>query len=179
MLREMKTDVLDHRIDMFIKPLDRLQISSADPVPKAGAANQMWSRLRLSLSAPPAGTERSCFLGPQSIGSTPDTPSSRDTSVPSPPEMIMVGRFSPVGGLADGKPAKESVVVGARGILGWGVALQNISSLQVFNIIQKREAERVFAGCECSSTFLDQMSIPQGTGLLLRFCTIPIQNRLL
>lgn len=88
-------------------------------------------------------------------------------------------RFSLVGDLADGKATRESVEVGAQGILGWGVALQSISSLQVFNIIQKREAEHVFAGHECSSTFLDQMSIPQGTGLLLRFCTIPIQNRLL
>lgn len=88
-------------------------------------------------------------------------------------------RFSHVGDLADGQATRESTEVGAPGILGWGVALQNISSLQVFNIIQKREAERVFAGCECSSTFLNQMSIPQGTGFLLRFCTIPIQNRLL
>lgn len=34
-------------------------------------------------------------------------------------------------------------VVGAQGILGWGVVLQHISSLQSFNIIQEHEAERV------------------------------------
>lgn len=66
------------------------------------------------------------------------------------------------------KPSRESTEVGAEGILGWGVALQNISYLQVFNIIQKREDEYVLTGCEHSSTFLNQMSIPQGTGLLLR-----------
>lgn len=73
---------------------------------------------------------------------------------------VLGRRFSPVGDLADGKPTRESVAVGTQRILGGGVVLQNISSLQVFNTIQKCEAERVFAGCECSSTFLDQMSIP-------------------
>lgn len=41
---------------------------------------------------------------------------------------------------------ESPVVVGAQGILGWGVVLQHISSLQSFNIIQEHEAERVFVG---------------------------------
>lgn len=142
----------------------------ADSVPKAGADNQMWSRLWLSLLTL-QGWEEAALLGLQSISSSLDNPSKRDSSIPSPCGMFWGRGFLL---LADGKPTRESVVAGAQGILGWGVALQNINSLQLFNVIQTREAEFVFTGCECSSTFLDQICLPQGTGLQLRFCIIPI-----
>lgn len=141
----------------------------ADSEPKAGAVNQMWSRLQLSLSAPPAAMERSCSLGLRSIRTTSDICSTRDTSISSSCEVLQGGGFLLLGTLLRENSSRESTEVGAEGILGWGVALKNISSLQVFNIIQKREAKYVFTGCEHSSAFLNQMSIPQGTGLLLRF----------
>lgn len=62
-------------------------------MPKAAAANQMWSRLWLSLSAPPAGMERSCSLELHSVSSAQRIPSSRDTSIPSPCEVFWGGGF--------------------------------------------------------------------------------------
>lgn len=142
----------------------------ADSVPKAGADNQMWSRQWLSLLTQQGWGEAS-LLGLQSISSSLDNPSNRDSSIPSRCGMFWGRGFLL---LADGKPTRESVVAGAQGILGWGVVLQNINSLQLFNIIQIYEAEFVCTGCKCSSTFCDQMSVCQGTGLLLRFCITPI-----
>lgn len=118
----------------------------ADSVPKAGADNQMWSRLWLNLCTQQGWGEAS-LLGLQSISSSLDNPSNRDSSIPLPCEMFWKKGFLL---LADGKPTRESVVARAQGILGWEMALQNINSLQLFNILQT--CEDICTSGNCIST---------------------------
>lgn len=103
----------------------------------------MWSRLWLSLSAPKQGWREAAPWG-----YNPSVPPWTSPAAETPASLLLV-RCSGGGGgfLLLGNWLMESpVVVGAQGILGWGVVLQHISSLQSFNIIQEHEAERVFVG---------------------------------
>lgn len=164
MLHEMKTDMLDHHIDMFIT-------SSIDCKYPCTLSAKSWSRQpdveqTVAGSAHPAGMGRSFFFGATIHWFLSGQPQQQRQQHPLSLWDVL-GRCFLL--LADGKRTRESVVAGLQGILGWGVALQNINSLQLFNVIQTCEAEFVFTGCKCSSTFLHQMSVLQGTGILLRF----------
>lgn len=174
MLREAKNDMLDHPIDMFIKPLDWLQISMQIQRQKLEQQTRCGADCGWACLLPQQG-QKEAGCGGYSPSVPPQTSPAADT-----PAALLLVRYFGVGGfLPLGIWLIESPLVGAWGILGWRVTQQNTSSLQVFNITQKPEADHVFVGCECSSAFLDQMSILLGTGLLLTFCTIPVENRFL
>lgn len=174
----MKTDVLDHRIDMFIKPLDRLQISTQIQRQKLEEPTRCGADCGWACLLPQQGRRKAA-----SWGYNPSGPPWTSPAPETPASLLPVRCFGEESFLLLGIGVMESP--GGR-VLKWehkefsdGEWRYKISVLCKYLISYKSLKLSVFAGCKCSSTFLDQMSIPQGTGLLQRFCTIPIQKRLL
>lgn len=117
MLHEMKTDMLDHHIAMFITP-------STDCKYPCTFSAKSWSRQpdvqqTVAGSAHPAGMGRSFFFEATIHQFLSGQPQQQRQQHPLSLWDIL-GRGFVL--LADGKRTRESVA-GAQGILGWGVAL--------------------------------------------------------
>lgn len=100
---EMETLVLDHRIDMFIKPLDRLQISMWIQCQKLEQATRCGADCGWACLLPSRDGEK-LLLGAAIHQFHSGHPQQQRHQHPFSLWDVLVKRFSPVGELADGKP---------------------------------------------------------------------------